>query len=313
MRSMTGFGRASGEVSGRRCVIEVRSVNHRFLDLKLRLSPGFADPIIEQLLTQGVRRRVERGSLVVSVREEVAGAGIVRGAPALHLDAELARAYGDALSALGQTLAASLGLAPGAWPPSTAEHLTPLVAFVAAQPGVIGLGEAGIDAEASFQQMEPLLEQAIAEMQKSRQREGAALARDLLGRLQLLTRLVTEVKDLTDAAPEAARRRLEDRLARLLEGGTPMDAQRLAQEVALLADRLDVSEEITRLRAHLLEFERLCQAETLAGRRLDFLTQEINREVNTISAKSQSGEVAARVVAMKAELERLREQIQNVE
>lgn len=311
MRSMTGFGRASGEVFGRRCVVEVRSVNHRFLDLKIRLSPAFADPLIEQLLAQGVRRRVDRGSLIVSVREE--GVGVLRGEPALHLDAELVRAYGAALTELGHALASSLGLPAGAWPLNQDDPITPLVAFVAAQPGVISPGEAGADAEARFQQLEPVLEQAIAEMQGSRLREGAALSRDLLGRLQLLTRTVTEVKELTDGAPEAARRRLEDRLARLLEGGTPVDAQRLAQEVALLADRLDVSEEITRLRAHLLEFERLCQAEAPAGRRLDFLTQEINREVNTISAKSQSGEVAARVVAMKAELERLREQIQNVE
>jgi uncharacterized protein (TIGR00255 family) len=295
---MTGFGRASGEVFGRRAVVEVRSVNHRFLDLKLRLQPPWLDPIIEQLVGQAVRRRIDRGSLVVTIRDE----GAAQGEAVVRLDPELARSYGGALRELAQ----ALGL-----PPEPA--LAAALPLIAAQPGVLILGEAVVDAERRFQALEPILEQALAALLTCRSREGEALATDLLQRLTVLSGLLTEVARLCEGAPEAHRRRLEERLSRLLEGGAPIDPQRLAQEVALLADRLDVTEEITRLRTHLTEFSRLVHGEALAGRRLEFLTQEMNREVNTISAKSQSAEVAARVVAMKAELERLREQIQNVE
>src|SRR5579885_2967890 len=147
MRSMTGFGRASGEVLARRCVVEVRSVNHRFLDLKLRLSPEWADPVIEQLLGQAVRKRVERGSLVLSVRDE----GVAQSAPVVRVDGELARAYGKAL----RELAHALGMAApeaehGPLPEATLWALLPLVA---SQPGVLLSGETGGDGEARFQQL----------------------------------------------------------------------------------------------------------------------------------------------------------------
>lgn len=308
MRSMTGFGRASGEVDSRRCVVEVRSVNHRFLDIKLRLGPGWADPLTEQLVTQALRRRLDRGSLVVTVRDE----GLAPAEPSVRVDVELARAHGRALRELGEVL--------GLWPmshsgatPLPEEAVLQLLPIVASQPGVLLQGEPAADPEARFQQIEPILDTALTALIACRQREGEALAADLLGRLALLTTWLAEISGMAAAAPEAHRRRLEERLLRLVDGGAPIEPQRLAQEVALLADRLDVTEELTRLRTHLHEFARLCHSEALSGRRLDFLTQEINREVNTISAKSQSAEVAMRVVAMKAELERLREQIQNVE
>jgi uncharacterized protein (TIGR00255 family) len=308
MRSMTGFGRASGEVSGRRCVVEVRSVNHRFLDLKLRLSPGWSDPLIEQLVTQAVRRRVERGSLVVTLRDE----GVAQTEAVVRVDHDLARAYGHALRQLAQALQLGRLAAPES-EPLPQDTAAPILALVASQPGVLLQGESVGDPEARFQLLEPVVEQALAALIESRRREGEALGVDLGKRLQLLSQLLAEVGRLVEGAPEVHRRRLEERLSRLIDGGTPIDPQRLAQEVALLADRLDVTEEITRLRTHFGEFARLCQGESVAGRRLDFLTQEMNREVNTISAKAQSAEVAARIVAMKAELERLREQIQNVE
>ncbi|HRI51239.1 MAG TPA: YicC family protein [Pseudomonadota bacterium] len=313
MRSMTGFGYASGEVQGHRCVVEMRSFNHRFFDLKLRLPPNWNDPLIEQLLTQTLRKRVHRGSLIVTLRQD--GAAAAR--PQVQVDLELGRSYGQALRGLWQVLrpvaAGDEGAHPGPLPPGAEATLLQLVT---AQPGVLTFGERDLDAESRFRAIEPLLDKALDGLAQSRQREGQALHTDLLARLGTLGRLLEEVIRLVEQAPEQHRRRLSERVARLLDGSAPaqpLDPQRLAQEIALIADRLDVSEEITRLRAHMAEFTRLCQGDALAGRQLDFLTQELHREVNTIGSKSQSAEVAARIVAMKAELERLREQIQNVE
>lgn len=309
MRSMTGFGYASGEANSRRCIVEMRSFNHRFFDLKLRLPTLWADPLLEQLIGQALRKTVNRGSLIVSIRED----GPMTGRHAVQVDPELGRAYGKALLELWQALRTNLGPADAAPQELGLETQHRLLTLVAAQPGVLTVGEAGMDAERRFRAIEPIVESALAQLVAARAREGEALSEDLRQRLRALGRLLDEIAKLVESAPDAHRRRLSDRIGRLLDGAVAIDAQRLAQEVALLADRMDVTEEITRLRAHMAEFGRLCQSSGLAGRQLDFLTQEMSREVNTIGAKSQSAEVAARVVAMKAELERLREQIQNVE
>ena len=306
MRSMTGFGSATLESvtdQGRRkYVIELRSFNHRFVELKLRLPPQWNDSLLEQLVGQALRKRVHRGSLIVSVRVETSAAAGAR--PALQVNQGLASAYGHALAQIHRCLPGSTEV--------TAE-IAGWAAYIAAQPGVLSQGEESVDSEGRFRELEATLEHAAHELIASRQREGAALANDLLHRLATVTRLLDEVVGLAEAAPDAQRRKLNERLSRLLDSSTPIDGQRLAQEVALLADRLDVSEEITRLRTHLAEFRRLCQSDGVLGRHLEFLTQEMGREVNTIGSKSQSAEVAGRVVAIKAELERLREQIQNVE
>jgi uncharacterized protein (TIGR00255 family) len=309
MRSMTGFGYASGEANGRRCIIELRSFNHRFFDLKLRLPAIWADPLLEQLVGQALRKTVHRGSLIISVREE----GPASARQAVQVDLQLGRAYGRALFELWQALREPMGTKEAELPPLGPEAQLQLLSLVAAQPSVLSIGESGMDAERRFRAIESILEQALQSLTAARLREGEALSKDLQQRLRTLGRLLDEISRLVESAPEAHRRRLGERINRLLEGVAVVDAQRLAQEVALLADRLDVTEEITRLRAHMTEFGRLCQSEGLAGRQLDFLTQEMSREVNTIGAKSQSSDVASRVVAMKAELERLREQIQNVE
>jgi uncharacterized protein (TIGR00255 family) len=309
MRSMTGFGYASGEANGRRCIVEMRSFNHRFFDLKLRLPTLWADPLLEQLIGQSLRKTIHRGSLIVSIREE----GPTSGRHAVQADPDLGRAYGRALFELWQALRGYMGVSETELPSLGLEAQLRLLTLVATQPGVLSVGEAGMDSERRFRAIEPIIEDCLQSLIAARLREGGALSVDLQQRLRTLGRLLDEISRLVEGAPELHRRRLSERIGRLLDGVAAVDGQRLAQEVALLADRLDVSEEITRLRAHMAEFGRLCQAEGLAGRQLDFLTQEMSREVNTIGAKSQSAEVASRVVAMKAELERLREQIQNVE
>ncbi|MSP59591.1 MAG: YicC family protein [Myxococcales bacterium] len=291
MRSMTGYGRGRCDVAGRRLVVEIRSVNHRFLDLKQRLP--WADPGIEQRIALAVRKRIDRGALSLTVRDE----GGDEAGPAVTANVGLARAYHRAL----EEIRVACGLAE---PPS--------LAVIAALPGVLVVGESAVDGDRMWDELAPGLGRAIDELCAAREREGEALRSDLAGRVARLRELAGEVATLAGEAPAEARRRLQDRLARLLAPGE-VDPQRLAQEVAILADRADVAEELTRLRTHLDEATRLLAEPRPSGRRLDFLAQELHREVNTVGSKAQRAEIAQRVVEAKTEVERLREQVQNVE
>jgi uncharacterized protein (TIGR00255 family) len=243
-------------------------------------------------VTAAIRARLARGAVTVNVRDEGGGAG-----QAVHADVGLARQYHHALT----EIRAAVGLDEAV-----------SLALIAAQPGVITVGESVTDPEALWKAIAPGLEVALAALVAARTREGEALRADLRGRLDTLDRMQRELGTLTAEAPEHYRKKLRDRLERALKPGE-VDPQRLAQEIAILADKADVTEELTRMAAHVAECRRLTDEDGANGRRLDFLTQELNREVNTIGAKSQSAAVASRVVDAKAEVERLREQIQNVE
>jgi uncharacterized protein (TIGR00255 family) len=297
MRSMTGHGRGVAERGGRRATVEVRSVNHRFFDLKLRSGP--LDPALEERIGNAVRKRAERGAFTVTVRDDATGA-----AGGVRVDVALARGVAAALEQLRQAVGSSEPVS---------------LALIAAQPGVLQVADQSGDTEAVVAALEGALEELVG----MRRREGQALERDLRARLGRLGALSVEIAQLTANAPEEHRKRLAERLHRLLSaagGGAAaagtavtVDEQRLAQEVALLADRMDVTEELVRLRSHLAQAEVLLGEDAPVGRRLDFLVQELGREVNTIGSKSQSAEIARRVVEAKAELEKIREQVQNVE
>jgi uncharacterized protein (TIGR00255 family) len=287
---MTGYGRGTCQVGGRRLVVELRSLNHRFLEVKLRLP--WTDPAVEANLTQALRAKLDRGVVSVNVREEGGGS-----AQEVRADVELARSYAAALEQIRGALAIEEPVS---------------LAVLVAQPGVLSVGEPVRDGEEMWKQLQPGVDEAVTALLESRAREGAALQADLEARAALLLQAAADLRELTREAPELYRKRLRERIERALQD-QPLDPARLAQEVAFLADKADVTEELTRLETHLAELKRLLQQTGPAGRRLDFLTQELNREVNTIGSKSQSAQVAARVVDAKAEVERLREQIQNVE
>ena len=290
---MTGYGRAEAQLDGRRLVVELRSVNHRFLELKVRLPREDAE--LEAELGKLVRSRLSRGSVSLSLREEGDDAAQAEGALV-----DTARAKQWAL-ALGE-----VAIAVGA-PPPTLE-------LVCAQQGVLRPRAPETPRPLLLTAARAATDAALRSLSETRAREGAALGRDLAGRLEALGTLRDRVKQLADAEPELHRRKLAARLAALLDDRPgQVDPQRLAQEVALLAERLDVSEELVRLGAHLDEATRLLGGTEAAGRRLDFLSQEIHREVNTIGSKSQSTDITATVIELKAELERFREQVQNLE
>ncbi len=290
---MTGFGSARRGARGLAVDVEVRSVNHRFLQVKTRLpSPwtGFEPEVEEE-----IRKRLERGSVYVTI-------GARQTAPEKHLrlNLPLARRYADLLRSLGRSLRLDGGLE---------------IEDLAALPGVLGAPEPDLrEMEREFAAVRGALSGALDRLVAMRDREGKALARDLDRRCASLERGIARVAKRAPAVVAEYREKLRRRLADLLEGaGSGPREEDLAREAALFADRCDVTEEITRLRAHLSEFRRTLRRPGAVGRTLDFLVQEIFRETNTIGSKAADAGIATEVVSLKAELEKIREQVQNVE
>jgi uncharacterized protein (TIGR00255 family) len=290
IRSMTGFGSGRGAAGAEEVVVEARSVNHKFCEVKIRLPRELS--ALEGDLGRAVKDRLARGSVEVTVRR--AGPG---GAVAPRVDAALAEAYARAYA----EVAARLGL----------QGQVSLSDVIAAE-GVIRLDDRDADLEAARAAADRALGQALDALVAMRIREGEALRRDLEARLATVEALVLRVEALAPQAVEHHRTRLAERVLELTRG-IPLDPSRLAQEIALLAERTDVAEEVTRLRSHVAQARQLLGGGEPAGRKLDFLVQEMHREGNTIGSKSQQAEISGVVVALKAEIERMREQVQNVE
>jgi uncharacterized protein (TIGR00255 family) len=290
IRSMTGFGAGRAAQGGEEIDVEARSVNHKFCEVKVRLPRELA--ALELDLGRQVKDRLARGGIEISVRR-AAGRGTVAPRVDAALAAEYARAFAEIQGRLG--LPGSVALAD-----------------VLTAEGVVTLEERAVDLDAARAAAEAALAQALAALTAMRGREGAALASDLEARLATIVALVARVEAAAPQSIEHYQARLQERIAELMRGFTP-DPARLAQEVALFADRMDVSEEITRLRSHVAQMRGLVAGDEPVGRKMEFLVQEMHREANTIGSKSQSGEIASVVVALKAEIERMREQVQNVE
>jgi uncharacterized protein (TIGR00255 family) len=290
MISMTGFGRATVDteaaVGRARLRVEIRSVNHRGLDFKIRAPQP--DAFCEAEIGRAVRVAVERGSVTVHIREESAPA---RGG----LDEARLRQVHAAL----EKLRGELGIAEPV-------GLSAIAAFLTVP------GGGGLEGEALWEVLRPGVERALGELVATRKREGVALTEDIGGRVGQLAMLVAQIREATAILPERYARRIEERLA-TLRGQPGFEPARIAQEAALMAERLDVSEELVRLATHLQHLTELTRAAGAVGRKLDFVVQEVGRELNTIGSKAQDAGVAALVIEGKAELEKLREQAQNVE
>ncbi|HET8723455.1 MAG TPA: YicC/YloC family endoribonuclease [Anaeromyxobacteraceae bacterium] len=290
IRSMTGFGAGRAELGGEVVEAEVRSVNHKFCEVKCRLPREMS--ALETEITRQVKDRLARGGVEVALRRSSS-----RGALAPKVDAELAASYARAF----EEVRARLGLAG---------QVT--LADVLAADGVVSLEERALDADAARGAAAEALAGALDALVSMREREGAALARDLESRLVAVEALAARLAEVSPRSVEAYRTRLEERVAELSRGLAP-DPARLATEIALFADRTDVAEELTRLASHVAQMRGLLASGEPAGRKMDFLVQEMHREANTVGSKSQSADASAAVVALKAEIERMREQVQNVE
>ena len=288
--SMTGFGAAEGPVAGRRLRVEIRTVNHRYFNLSAKL-PGDLSAL-EGELRERLRRDFERGHVSIQARWTESA----EGETGFEVDLDRARLVAARLRDMQQTL--GLG-----------GEVT--IDLVARQPAVLSSGANGAG-EIGWPDVEPIVAQAGAECRAMRAQEGKALTQELRHRLDLLEESAREVAARAPERLLRERDRLKGAVAQLLDGRT-IDDTRLAQELAFLADKLDITEELVRFQAHLAAARQALAAEGAVGKRLGFLAQELGREVNTMGAKAGDAVIAQTVIAMKGELEKFREQLENLE
>lgn len=295
IRSMTGFGRSSFEIEDVPFEVEVRTVNHRHLDVRMRLPRSLADR--EGELKARVREKLTRGKVDASV---AVAAGAVT-PPSLDLD----HAAVSQLVAAAKALAEEHGLEGGL-----------RVAELLALPGVARFSEKELDPEDLAGAAGPAFDRALDAVAAMRLREGESLDREIRARLGTVGDLVEAVDARSVGVVEAVRDKLHRRMEKLQVETGLLDEARLHQEIVIAADRLDITEELVRMRSHIDQFGGvLDEADTgvAVGRQLDFLLQEMGRETNTIGSKANDADIAHQVVELKTELERIREQVQNVE
>ncbi len=301
LRSMTGFGSANGEVQGIRVMVEVRSVNHKGLDIKMAVTGTLSS--LEPHLLRQLRGRLTRGRVHLRVSRDGGPAGTSGATPVFDLNA----------AANLMTQLQALRQAAGLEDPIKLEHLLSM-------PGlVVRDAEATLDLQKAWPEVEALVGQALTELISERDREGQALADDMLGRLDKIGQQVTRIEAELPVWRQERLQRLKTRVEEMIETlqAEAISSERLAQEMILLCERTDITEELTRARAHLVALVDLIQghdpqSDGPVGKKLDFYFQELIRETNTMGSKSQSEVIAGCVVDMRSEIDRLREQVLNV-
>jgi uncharacterized protein (TIGR00255 family) len=291
LKSMTGYGRAEGETALGKALIEIRSVNHRYCDINVKLPKRLS--LFETRIKEFIRSQVSRGRIDVSLKVDNTEEEKVQ----LNVDLHLAEQYYRALQSLKEKL-------------QLKDEITlPLLA--GAKDLITAKEEVG-DIEPYWEEMILILKRSLHEMDAMKRSEGEILAKDLQLRLEKIHQQLEAIKHLFPLRLKTYQNRLLERI-RIFLGGIEIDANRFQQEVAFLAERTDITEEIVRVESHLAQFGLLLEGEESVGRKMDFLLQEIHREVNTVSAKANDAEISQKVVEIKSELEKIREQVQNIE
>lgn len=303
IQSMTGFGRSTFDIRGISFEVEMRSVNHRYLDVRVRMPRSFAE------FEGDMKSRVSRGLARGKIDMNVAPSGGASGLASVEVDHDAARSYAEAARSLATELGS--GAVIGALDVNTLLSL----------PGVTRLGEIEISREEFSEAIGPAVDAAVSALRAMRDREGRALADEFSSRLLRIDSLVADLESRSDLVQKAVREKLRKRSEQLREETGLLDEARLHQEIVIAADRLDITEETVRMRSHTEQFRAiLCgdassdeEGPQAVGRRLDFLLQEMGRETNTVGSKANDAPLAHTVVELKTELERIREQVQNVE
>jgi len=288
--SMTGYGTGSAQKDETTVTVEIRTVNHRFLDLHVRVSREYL--FLEGEIQQLVRNSLDRGRVDINVTVQNSGAA------AFLIDSNLAKGYLEAAGRLKQELNLQ----------DTLDLKT-----ILNLPGILqnrdaALSDVGLLTGLLKKSMQPALESVL----RMRRQEGEALRADMLRNLASIEDRAESVRQLSANSAEEYMQKLRDRLAQLLTQGG-IDPQRLAQEAALIADKCDISEEIARLQSHTEQYRTLVDSKEKVGKKLDFLLQELQREANTILSKSMNLDISGHAIAIKTDIEKLREQVQNVE
>ncbi|NLC06726.1 MAG: YicC family protein [Syntrophomonadaceae bacterium] len=292
LRSMTGFGRGEAVVTGKRITVEIKSVNHRYCEVAIRLPRIYS--ALEEKIRRTVQARVFRGRLdvFVNVVQEGEKTALVK------VDKELAMAYYNSLRELGELLQIS--------PEITAEQLSHF-------PGVLVLQEEEDDLDILWSGLEVAINLAMDNLLEMRVIEGNRLNDDIIHRIGKIEQFINEISVQEPKVVNNYRERLSNRVRELINDQFVVDESRLATEVAVFAERCNITEELVRLNSHLTQFRQLINSDDSIGRKLDFLVQELHREANTIGSKANDAEISHLVVEIKSELEKIREQIQNIE
>ena len=288
---MTGYGRGEADHAGTKISVELNSVNRKQSDIVINLPRDLA--MLEPRIRQAINERISRGRMNVMVGLQESANGV----SALALDTALARSYHEAMLTLQKELSA-----PG--------EIT--IGTILQAPGVMRSPEHSVNADDAWPVLERALAAALGDLVKMREREGKHLAKDLIHRLKTLRQETKEIRALYPDVVKKYRAVLRERLEKAgLD--LPLNDERMLKEVTIFADRSDISEELTRLESHLAQFAHHLRKNEPVGRTLEFITQEIFRELNTLGAKSNDAGISQHVVACKSELEKIREQIQNLE
>lgn len=289
--SMTGYGSAKGSVEGQAITVELKSVNNRYLDCSVRLPRNFL--FAEDAVKQAVSASVSRGKVDVFVSAQAAqDSGTI-----VSVNDDLARGYRDALAHIAENLGLETGLS---------------AAGIARFPDVLTVERRELDKDKAAAALTEITARAVKEFNTMREREGERLRQDMLGKIETIEELVSVVEERSPQTVREYRERLETRLREILADRS-IDEQRVITEAAIFADRTAVDEETVRLRSHIAQFRAMLEEGSPIGRKMDFLVQEFNRESNTIGSKCSDASLAKVVVDLKSEIEKIREQLQNVE
>ena len=291
IKSMTGYGSAKGTVEGLEIRVELKSVNNRYLDTSVRLPRSFL--FAEEMVKSQVQKHISRGKVDVFVNVDSSEAGDM----VVKVNEALLKGYVDAI----RHIAGEYGLA---------DDLT--AQSVSRFPDVLTVEKKDLDAEAISAGMGKILEEALQDFDTMRLREGEKLRDDVMSRLETIRGLVSQVEEKAPETVSAYRKRLEQKMAEVLSAAG-VDENRILAEAAIFADHIAVDEETVRLRSHISQLTGMMNGNSPTGRKIDFLIQEFNREANTIGSKCQNSEIAHVVVDLKSEIEKIREQIQNIE
>ena len=295
MRSMTAYGRSVGQDGGKSYSCEIKSVNNRFLDVSVKLPRQYS--FLEERVLAYIKSRISRGKVDVGISIEAK--------ESKNVTVSLDKAYTDSYIAALKELKDGYGLyAPDGIP----------FTLVASNPNVFVTDKPSEDEEQDWAELLPFLTEAVDNYDRARVAEGERLKADLLSKRDNLKRITGIIKEKSEANSVGYKAKLEERLRKTLSDlDMTFSSDRILTEVAIFADKIAVDEELTRLGSHFVAFEDALNSDEPAGRKLDFLVQEMNREVNTTGSKSCDAEIAALVVEAKCEIEKIREQIQNLE